>query len=650
MPLGDILLGRRLGNSEDHEQKIGPTTGFPLLGIDALSSTAYGTEAALFVLMWVGMVGFSVLMPITWVIIAVMTIVMLSYLQTVVAYPNGGGSYTVATDNLGRKPGLIAGSALLLDYILVVAIGSSAGVGALVSAFPHLQPYLVPMSLALVLMMTIINLRGVKESGAAFAIPVYGYIVILLGIIALGIFKTVQAGGNPVPLVPPEHIHKTTQTIGWLLLLKAFSNGCAALTGIEAVANGVPLFRDPASKNAQRVLIMVVGVMALIFAGLAFLANAYKTPAMSAEEGNYRTVLSQIVAAVVGNGPAYYIFLFFLLALMALSANTAYAGFPRMCRLLARDDYLPHAFAARGRRLVFHYGIWVLTGFACLLIIAFGGLLERLLPLYAVGVFVAFTLSQFGMVKHWNRHPEELAQKRFPWLPRTINFVGGVVTGLATLVILYTKFQQGAWLALIMVPGFVVLFLAIKRHYIEVNRMTSAHHSIDTENLEPPLIIVPVQRWSSMTEHAIQFSVTLSPDVEAIHIADGEDDESIMYLHRDWNQFVVEPLEAIGKKAPELIVVPSPYRHIIRLILDYVRAKRKTHPGRRIMVVVPELVEAKWYQYFLHNQRAQALKAALLLQGQQDIMVLNVPWYMHPERRAKEAGAADSRRDRLTGL
>jgi len=639
MPLGDLLLGRRLKSSEGHEQKIGVTTGFPLLGIDALSSSAYGTEAALLILLHAGALGFNYLLPVTWAIIALMTVVLLSYLQTIKAYPHGGGSYTVATENLGRRAGLVAASALLLDYILVVAIGSAAGVAAMVSAFPALQPYMVPLALGLVLLMTIVNLRGVKESGAAFAIPVYGYILALLGIVGYGVFRVMTEGAVVRPQTELPPVPDGFEALTWLLLLRAFSNGCAALTGIEAVANGVPLFRNPPVKSAQKVLTMVVIILSLAYLGLAFLANHFHAAALSAEEGHYQMLVTLIVGAVVGKGALYYIFIGFLIALMALSANTAYAGFPNMCRLLARDDYLPHAFNARGRRLVYSAGIWTLTILAGALIVAFGGLLEKLIPLYAVGVFVAFTLSQWGMVQHW-RHDND--PHRYTYL--AINLIGAFMTGVATLVIMYTKFAAGAWLALILIPAFVFLFYAIKRHYIQVNRATSVHHEIDVAHLEPPVVIVPVQRWNSLTERALRFALNLSPIVEAIHVADGEDEEAIAYLRRDWKEFVEDPLHRVKRKAPELIVIPSPYRRIITPILEYVKARRSTHPGRQIMVVIPELVEARWYQYFLHNQRAQALKAALLIQGENDIVVMNVPWYLDQHmpkhmRKAEKSGS-----------
>ncbi|MBX3096306.1 MAG: APC family permease [Fimbriimonadaceae bacterium] len=631
MPLGDLLLGRRLKSTEDSEQKLGVSTGFPLLGIDALSSTAYGTEAALLILMHAGVAGFSYLMGVTWVIIGLMMIVLLSYRQTIKAYPTGGGSYTVATENLGRRAGLVAASALLLDYVLVVAIGASAGVAVIVTVFPSTMPYVVPMSLGLIALMTIVNLRGVKESGMAFAIPVYGYITCLLGIIAYGVFRSITEGPNFRPLTEIPDIPVAFEAIWWMLLLRAFSNGCAALTGIEAIANGVELFQQPPVRSAQRVLMLVVVVLSLSYLGLSYLAVQLHIPALTAESGQYKLLIAQIIAAVVGEGGLYFVFVGFLMALMALSANTSFAGFPNLCRLLARDDYMPHAFNARGRRLVYSAGIWTLTILSSALTIALGGLLENLLPLYAVGVFLAFTLSQIGMVRHWRNSDDP---KRKSYL--LINATGATMTGVATLVIMVTKFQAGAWMALILMPAFVILFFAIKRHYIQVNRATSVHHEMDVTLIQRPIVIVPVQRWNSLTERAMRFAINLSDDVQAIHVADGEGDEAISYLRRDWKEFVEDPLRSVKRKAPELIIIPSPYRRIITPILEYVKARRIQHPGRQIMVVVPELVEARWYQYFLHNQRAQALKAALLIQGENDIVVMNVPWYLDQHMPKKE--------------
>jgi len=629
MALGDLLLGRPLKSSDEQHQKIGFGTGLPLMGIDALSSSAYGTEAALFVLIPVGLAGLGAITPITAAIIILMIIILISYCQTIRAYPHGGGSYAVASENLGRTPGLVAASALLLDYILVVAIGASAGVAAIVSAYPPAQPYIVPLSLMLIAIVTIINLRGVKESGAAFAGPVWIYILLLLGILGYGCVQAFMNGGTLKAIIEPAHIDasKHAETITWFLIIKSFSNGCAALTGIEAVANGVQFFKEPAWKNAQRVLIAVVLILAATYGMMAYLSTVFDIRAMSAHEVGYRSVLSQIVEAIIGRNWLYWIFITALLILMALSANTAFAGFPAMTRILARDDFMPHAFGARGRRLVFHTGIWTLTICASILIIALGGLLERLIPLYAVGVFVAFTLSQWGMVIHWNRTKEKNYK-----VYRVINGTGAIVCGFATIMILYSKFFEGAWIALILVPGFWFLFMGIKRHYIEVYRASASRHPIDVTKVGPLKVVVPVQRWSSISERGITFAMNLSPDVTAIHIETGTDAKGLEILKRDWNLFVEEPLRTAERAVPELKVIHSPYRRIITPILEYVRELRSEHPNQQIVVVIPELVEARWYQYFLHNQRAQSLKAALLIQGEDDIVVMNVPWYLHQHR------------------
>ena len=399
--LRDILFGRPLASHEEGEQRVGPVAGIPMLGLDALSSAAYGPEAAMTLLIPLGAAGLGYVGPISGVIIVLLLIVFLSYRQTITAYPTGGGSYTVARQNLGLFPGLLAAAALLLDYVLVVAVGISAGVGALVSAVPSLQPHTLALCLAILALIAIVNLRGVRESGAAFVVPTYLFVVCLFAVIAIGVIKAWLAHGHPVPVVAPPPVAGATAAAGAWIVLRAFASGCTAMTGVEAVSNGVTAFREPAVGNAKRTLSAIIGILVVLLAGIAYLARVYHVGATEPGVAGYQSVLSQLVAAVVGTGLFYYLCIGSILMVLALSANTGFADFPRLCRLIAQDGFLPRVFASSGRRLVYSLGIYVLTGLSAFLLVIFGGITDRLIPLFAVGAFLAFTLSQAGMVGHW---------------------------------------------------------------------------------------------------------------------------------------------------------------------------------------------------------------------------------------------------------
>src|SRR5262245_22998832 len=403
MRLMDWLFGRPLATSEEKHQRVGVLAGIPMLGLDALGSAAYGPEAALMLLIPLGAAGVSFIVPITLVIIALLLIVYVSYCQTISAYPGGGGSYTVAKENLGTTFGLLAAAALMLDYVLVVAIGISAGVGALVSAIPELQPHILKLCLGILVLITLVNLRGVRESGLAFMVPSYVFIVSLLGLLAVGTVKALSAGGHPTPLGPPDPLPAATATVGAWVILRSFASGCTALTGVEAVSNGVTAFRQPGTEYAQKTLTAIILILAVMLLGIAYLCQAYGIGATSPEEPGYQSVLSQVVAAVAGKGVVYYVTIGSVLAVLCISANTGFADFPRLCRIIAQDDFLPHVFAHRGRRLVYSQGILVLAALAGVLLVAFGGITDHLIPLFAVGAFLAFTLSQAGMVAHWWR-------------------------------------------------------------------------------------------------------------------------------------------------------------------------------------------------------------------------------------------------------
>src|SRR5467141_1457984 len=404
MNILDLLVGKPLATSEERAEQVGPLQGIPIFGLDALSSAAYGPEAALTLLIPLGLLGLNYIIPVSAAIIALLIIVYFSYRQTIAAYPSGGGSYTVARYNLGTFPSLLAAAALLTDYILTAAVGISAGVGALISAIPSLQPHTLSICVGILLVVTIINLRGVREAGLAFLVPTYLFVATLVIVIGAGLIAVWRSGGHPAPLTPLPPPSPTTEAVSYWLLLKVFASGCTALTGVEAVSNGVKAFREPAVKNAQRTLTVIIFILAALLAGISYLVKSYGIVATDPGKPGYQSVLSMLIAAVFGKGAFYYLTIAAILFVLSLSANTAFADFPRLCSSIAQNNYLPHAFRHRGRRLVYSYGIMVLGILTFLLLILFGGITDKLIPLYAVGAFLAFTLSQFGMVEHWRKN------------------------------------------------------------------------------------------------------------------------------------------------------------------------------------------------------------------------------------------------------
>ncbi len=627
MSFMDTLLGKPIASQDAEEEKIGALAAVPVLGLDGLASAAYGPEAAMTVLIPLGAVALVYVGPIILILLALLAVLYVSYRQTMAAYPLGGGSYTVSKENLGVRAGLIAAAALLLDYVLVAAVGISAGVGALLSAFPALGEYRLVLCLGILGLITYINLRGVKESGIAFSLPTYGFIAALGLTIIIGLVKTILTGGHPAPVVAPAPIEAATHTGGgaaliWLLM-RAFASGCTAMTGVEAVSNGMGAFKKPAVPNAQKTLTIIVGVLALLLAGIAYLAGVYHIGATPPEGSGYDSVLSQLTKAITGGGWWYYAVMLFTLAVLALSANTGFADFPRLCRLLAEDDHLPHAFANRGRRLVYTLGIGILATLCAVLLIAFGGVTDRLIPLFAVGAFGAFTLSQAGMVVYWKRNKD----KPHAGVSLLINGLGAVCTGIALVVVLCAKFVEGAWVTLLLMPVILGIFYRVHAHYVRVAKEVENPGALDVSDLWPPVVVLPLKEWDSITERALRFSLRLSPDVIGVHVS--TDSAEAFRLQEEWRVNVIEPATAAGLTPPRLAVVSSPYRRLFNPLLDYINFLKGEIPtDRQIAVVIPELVESHWSQYLLHNQRATGLKAALLLRGDNRVVVINVPWYL----------------------
>ncbi len=621
MALFDWLFGRPLATAEEDDAKVGTATAVPMLGLDALASAAYGPEAALTILLTLGAAGVGYINPITLLIVGLLAIVYLSYRQTITAYPNGGGSYTVAKENLGVRPGLLAAAALMIDYVLTVAVGISAGVGALVSAVPELQPHTLILCLGILALIAGINLRGARESGAALAIPTYLFIVSLLGVLAVGLWKVMVSGGNPVPVVPPPEFPPATEAAGLWLLAKAFASGCTAMTGVEAVSNGVAVFREPRVKYAQRTLTAIIALLAVMLVGIAYLCNVYGIGATEPGKEGYDSVLSQLVAAIVGRGVIYYVTIAAVLAVLCLSANTGFADFPRLCRAVAQDGYLPNGFAHRGRRLVYTRGIAFLTALSAILLIAFDGLTDNLIPLFAVGAFLAFTLSQAGMVAHWVKVGGRGAR-----LAAVVNGIGAVGTTLALVVVLVAKFADGAWVTVALLLGLVAAFAGVHRHYREIARQLRTDEPLNPRDLRPPLVVVLVRGWSRITRKALRAAMRMSPEVYALHIA--YDEHRLKDLEEEWGKFVADPCREAGVPSPQLVVVPSPYRRLYGPLIEFLAGMERSHPGRHIAVIVPELVERRWYHFLLHNNTATFIKGYLYFSGLERVTVVNVPWYI----------------------
>ena len=619
MSVLDLLIGRPLSTREERGQRIAMAAGIAVFGLDALSSAAYGPEAALTVLRPLGQAGVRYIVPLSLGIIALLTIVYFSYRQTIEAYPGGGGSFTVARENLGNFPGLLAGAALMIDYILNVAVGISAGVGALISAVPSLQPHTLALCLVILGLITLINLRGLREAGLIFMAPTYLFVGSLTIMIVLGAVKTLLAGGAPAPVVTPPPFAPVTAAVGWWLMLKAFASGCTALTGVEAVSNGVLAFQEPAVKTAQRTLAAIIAILILLLGGIAWLAKVYHIGATDPGDPGYQSMLSLLLTAVAGRGVFYIIAITSIVLVLVFSANTSFADFPRLCNIISETGYLPRTFGTRGRRLVYSMGILVLAGVAGILLTVFGGVTDRLIPLFAIGAFLAFTMSQAGMVMHWKRVGGPHARHSM-----IVNGIGAVATGLTLIVILCAKFLEGAWITILLMPLLLLAMISVRRHYDAVTRQVEEPLGFNPGKPNPPIVVLPVQRWNKITDKALRFSMNLSADVRAVHIECPDTEEIV----KQWQVQVARPARESGMQEPQLVVLPSPFRFIVGTIVTYSLDLATKNPDNIVAVVIPEMVESRWYHYLLHNQRASLLKAMLLVKGNERVVVINVPWYL----------------------
>lgn len=628
MSLISFLFGHPLANKEAEGRKIGVLEGVPAMGLDGLGSAAYGPEAMLTVLAVTGASGLSAIGPITWIILILLLIVFLSYWQTVAAYPSNGGAYTVARENLGTDAGLLAAAALMVDYMLNVAVGISAGVGALASAVPALHAYTLPLCLVVLAVVTLVNLRGTRESGLVFAGPTYVFVVALALVLATGAYTAFTTGGHPAAVIAPPALAEAEPVSLWLLM-RAFAAGCTAMTGVEAVSNGVGAFREPRVRHAHRTLAAIVVVLGALLLGIAFVARAYGVSAMDETADGYRSVLSQIVEAVFGRGWIYDVTIAAVLAVLCLSANTSFVGFPRLCRQIASDGYLPKAFAVPGRRLVYTAGILFLAAGAGLLLVAFGGITDRLIPLFAVGAFLSFTMSQAGMAMHWLR-----AAGR-DTIRLIINGTGALATAAALAIILIAKFDDGAWLTIVVIPATLVLLRIIHRYYdnLDGQLLQPVERRLDLSTHAAPLIVIPISRWDRVSQNALAYALRLSPEIVALHCTElsGPDtNEVVARIKTDWQRDVEDPAHEAGITPPRLVIEPSPYRSVLAPLLRQVDVLRACHPKRCIAVVIPLLIEARWWEVLLHTHHERRLRTALLRHGGADIAVIGVPWQLQP--------------------
>ena len=628
------LIGRRLATSDAAHEAIGKRIGLAVFASDALSSTAYATQEMLTILAVAGVAGFAYAFPLAVTIVALLAIVTLSYQQIIHAYPGGGGAYTVARDNLGERPAQIAAAALLVDYVLTVAVSVSSGVAQLASAFPPLLDHRVAVAIALVVVIMVVNLRGVKESGIIFAVPSYIFIVLMFLMVLVGLASAAAGTLAGVPDAPPMIHVGALQGLSLFLLLHAFSSGTTALTGVEAISNGISAFREPRSRNAALTLLWMSGILATLFLGITWLAHHAAAVPSDAE-----TVVSQLARTIFGGrGVLYHAVIGATTVILVLAANTAYNGFPRLSALQAEDGFLPRQLTYRGSRLVYSRGIIALAVMASLLIWIFDASVTQLIPLYAIGVFLSFTLAQLGMTRRWWKAgrlaPGAEARERGSVLrhdPRwrwklVSNSLGGAATAVVTIVFAVTKFREGAWVVILVIPALVSLFMAIHRHYLELGQ----NLSLDEYGAPPRVlrhrVILPISGVHRGTVAALRYARSLSHDITAVHVS--VDAEKTRRLEEKWG---------LWGNGVRLVTLASPYRLLMEPLLDYIeRIADLRQSNETLTIVVPQFVARKWWHNLLHAQTAVLLRLALLYRP--GIVITNVPYQMAEDE--EEPGSA----------
>ncbi|MDF0651128.1 MAG: APC family permease [Nitrospira sp.] len=596
------LVGDPLKTAQARHERLSKTIALAIFSSNAISSVAYGTEEILFVLALAGAAAVSWSIPISLAILFLILVLTISYRQIIYEYPEGGGAYVVARTNLGDRPALVAAAALMIDYVLTVAVSVAAGIAALTSAIPSLFIHREALGLVAILFMIVMNLRGVRESGKFFAIPTYFAIGALGLLVILGTLRSLSDSGSP----PPPTNSGETETLTLFLVLRAFAVGCSTVTGMEVISNGVRAFRQPESKNAAITMVWMSTILASLFTGISWMAYHYGVLAKIDE-----TVVSQLARLTFGTGPIYYAVQISTMALLVLAANSAFAGFPNLASILARDGFMPHQMATFGDRLVFSNGIIILGFFACLLLVVFEGDTHALIPLYAIGVFVSFTLSQAGMVRRW------LVKKGPHWQTKLIvNGLGAVTTGIATLIIASAKFTQGAWIVFLLVTILLVMFQGIRSHY----KAVSEQIALDRRGERPPLprrniVIIPISGLNRAVVRALDFARSRPGEVRAVFVdVDPEESAKVKIQWAQWGGGV------------NLIALSSPYRSVLGSLLDYVEEVLEKDPNTWVTVVIPEILPARWWQGILHNQRALMLKGKLLFKDR--VIITDVPYHL----------------------
>ena len=604
-----FLIGRPISSDHEQHERLTKVKALAIFSSDNISSSAYGPEEILRVLALAGAGALSLTLPIAGLIIAMLAIVTMSYRQTIKAYPLGASSYIVASDNLGDRAGVLAASALLIGYVVTVAVSVSAGVAALTSILPDLFPYRVWVSVGAVVLLTLGNLRGIRESGSIFMAPTYLYIVTMLGIIGYAMVRGLT-GDLPAYTPPPgwaEALEGTGQVLGLFLLLRAFSQGAVALTGVEAISDGVPAFKAPEWRNARTTLTWAATIFGILFLGIAYLITSLGIVPDPNEE---QTVLSQLVRHVAGSGAILILAQVATALLLVLAANTSFADFPRLSSFLARDGFMPRQFAFRGERLAFTTGIVALAGLAIVLLISFRASVTGLIPLYTLGVFLAFTLSQAGMLVRWWRRREP------GWRPGlAINGLGTATTAVVAVVVATSNFFQGAWMVIVLVPALMALLVSIRSHYRALPHQLESVPGTDDDVEPDPIVIVPLARLDRPARRALAFARTISPHATAVHFTN--DPHTADQLREHWAD-LGGPME--------LVVVESPYRALIGPLLRYMDALQALHPTRPIVVVLAEVVPRHWWDNFLHNQTSLRLKLRLF--GRKNTIVADVPFHL----------------------
>jgi amino acid transporter len=598
-----LIVGAPMPLAQARHERLSKTVALAVFSSDAMSSVAYATEEILLILVLAGTAAAHLTVPIALAIAGLLVVVSVSYQQTIHAYPSGGGSYIVARANLGPTAGLVAAGALLIDYVLTVSVSVAAGVAALTSAVPWLLTHRVLLGVVFTAAIAYANLRGVRESGRVFAVPTYLFIVTFSALVGTGLFRWLT-GTLPAAAAASETV-AATQTLTWFLVLRAFASGCTALTGVEAISNGVPAFKHPEARNAAITMGWMAVVLGTLFIGVSVLASALGITPLADE-----TVVSQVARRLFGDGFFYFLIQGSTTLILVLAANTSFADFPRLNSLLARDRYAPRQFRTLGDRLVFSNGILILAGLAAALIVVFGGDTHALIPLYAVGVFISFTLSQAGMVRHW------LTDGGAGWRWRLgVNGVGALVTGAVTVVIAVTKFTHGAWIVVLLIPLLVVGFRAIYRHYDTVAHELSLEHLVE----EPPVnntVLVLVGDLHMGVVKALRYAQSLSPSPKAVYVE--LDPSATARLEERWSK---------GGCGVPLVVLASPYRSMLRPLLDYIGRIRERDANSVVTIVIPEFVPRRWWQHLLHNQTALLVKGALLFR--RGVVVVDVPFHLH---------------------